>query len=541
MKLRERSQGGGDARRSGGGAKPPVILEGSEEGSGQLPSPNTASHEASTLNPRSQISLSGLGMPKPQSSSGRYPSSQPPPRTFRHRSLLLSVIDTLSQAPAHFTGGEAVTDALGGLLRQDLRECFVHPLGSREKESSEGVGATADGGEAATSSDGPRGEWLSSDDMKGVRKDLERLLDSNRWIEIEIEIDPSSSSQPLARAESRGAHARLLFPYQESRVGAISAASPEREGDETVVLDPAPLALLATKRMLSRRLSPSFALREEADAPHDELHQEEDGHGHSHQEEEEEDVEAEEDARVDPEFSLAEIKSKRSELFEVTTSPSPPALPPAPAPSPFTPHPLTRLKEVSTSDGNESQEDSPVISTEVKLTDFFFENNNTPSPPPHALIASFLRPSTSMGPESSSSDPYSSEAPPSAPVAASSVVPSLQILPKSSSARMASSKVSKAATGVSSSASTRVGSKPLVVSTLSRASASFLHNNDASSSKSAIPPRPPPHQAKPNAKPAASSVTLAAPTASSLARLKEKQKGESSPGSNNPLFSSRFK
>jgi len=84
-----------------------------------------------------------------------------------------------------------------------------------------------------------------------------------------------------------------------------------------------------------------------------------------------------------------------------------------------------------------------------------------------------------------------------------------------------------------------MGSKPLVVSTLSQASASFLHNNDASSSKSSIPPRHPPYQAKP----ATSSATLAAPTASSLARLKEKekQKGELSPGSNNPLFSSRFK
>jgi hypothetical protein len=38
------------------------------------------------------------------------------------------VLGTLSCHPAHFTGGQAVTDGLGELLRQDLRDSFLHPL-----------------------------------------------------------------------------------------------------------------------------------------------------------------------------------------------------------------------------------------------------------------------------------------------------------------------------------------------------------------------------------------------------------------------------
>ena len=147
---------------------------------------------------------------KSPSSSSPRPRPLPggPSRSLRHRSLLLCVLDTLAHHPAHFTGGEAVTDGLGELLQQDLRSCFVHPLRVDPKDSCGALvsGLGAAGGEGAASTGFAETHW-----------ELEVLLDAAKWSRLRE--DGERVASPRGAAEhALAAAARVL-----DRRGSVSS------------------------------------------------------------------------------------------------------------------------------------------------------------------------------------------------------------------------------------------------------------------------------------------------------------------------------
>lgn len=157
-----------------------------------------------------------------------------PSRVLRHRSLLCCMLDTLVHQPSHFTGGEAVTDGLGRLLRQDLRDCFVHPLrrwpwhhsndgiipdpadapgsspvkpGSKAG-SGNGVGDARSPGVASSQ----RGSWMNAG--LETQQELAALLDVSSWLQL-----------PPARTQSVKVGPRLPPAAVPASTAAAAAAA----------------------------------------------------------------------------------------------------------------------------------------------------------------------------------------------------------------------------------------------------------------------------------------------------------------------------
>ncbi|GAX72852.1 hypothetical protein CEUSTIGMA_g307.t1 [Chlamydomonas eustigma] len=160
-------------------------------------SPLSSSHDAPIL--RQEATSSPIG-------SGPQSTYSGPAGTLRHGSLLLCMLDTLAKHPAHFTGGSSVNDGqLGDMLRQELRDCFTHPL-----RHSEGVPQARSSSEQLQSmpsaelfmnvvDTAPR-ETLTSAWLRdlpvGLWSDLNSLLDQHQWLWTS-QID----HQPLSKRE----------------------------------------------------------------------------------------------------------------------------------------------------------------------------------------------------------------------------------------------------------------------------------------------------------------------------------------------------